>query len=288
MAQNNVHSGRTTRKSILEYKDYRDFLADRWNLMKAENPRISFESASRKIGSSKSYLKMILDRRRHLSQNRLLKVASLFKLTEFETEYIFFLFLFGVTTEPMLKKHLVKILDRYTKDQETMGAAPPESRRSYLNTFDQWSRLLLYNMVRLKDFKFTKAWLKSRLCSDTEAEGISKQTMEELIQDHVVTLDSHGFSAKNYIHRQSSATEVDFPRRLTETFLKKSLEANEGKAGFKSGVTLGSLMPMADESYRNCLNQTMEFEKTMWALSSGDPAPEQVYLRLVYMVSLTK
>ncbi len=287
MQKNNVNSERTFPDSILSYTDYREFLADRWEQLKTKDSRLSFESASRKLKTSRSYLKMIISKKRHLSQNKIMQVAEIFKLNPFEVEYFFLLFMICVTEEAELKTYLRRILERY-QISESHRDSPVQIKTEHRRVFDVWPRLLLFNLVRLKDFQFNLPWLKRRLASPAEPMSITKKVMNELIHDEIVTQDATGYKARNFVFSRAKPYEGSFAKTVTATFFAKAMEANERDDLFSPGATLCSLMPLSKTNHKMVLEKCIEFEKSLWAISTSDPAPEDVYLRVSYLTSLTK
>lgn len=75
-------------KSILDYSDPNQFLADRWNSIKERNPNMSIRGFARilKLGSHTPIHLMIIGKRR-ISKNYILILSTYFKLNEAEFKH---------------------------------------------------------------------------------------------------------------------------------------------------------------------------------------------------------
>jgi len=71
-----------------KFKDYRDYLKQIFQIKKNKNPHFSFQSFATKVGFTKSYLKMVIDKKRHVSVDKFLVVADYFKLSDDIKQYI--------------------------------------------------------------------------------------------------------------------------------------------------------------------------------------------------------
>ncbi|MBO9667942.1 MAG: TIGR02147 family protein [Bdellovibrio sp.] len=98
------------RPQVHTYSDYRRFLLDMYKFRKEGNVGFSFEFISSKIGTSRSYLKNIMDGRRHLSIDKISAVGKAFKLDKSEMDYFSVLVLKDICEEPLLKDLLKEIL----------------------------------------------------------------------------------------------------------------------------------------------------------------------------------
>ena len=79
-------------KSIFEYSDPNQYLADRWNAIKKRNPNMSIRGLARilKLGSHTPIHLMIIGRRR-ISKNYIPILASYFAFSDDELKHFEFL-----------------------------------------------------------------------------------------------------------------------------------------------------------------------------------------------------
>lgn len=74
--------------NIYNFADYRDFLKDRYRQLKEADPVFSFRHFSKQAGfGSPNYLKLVMDGKRNLSSEAILKFAKGLRLDNHETEY---------------------------------------------------------------------------------------------------------------------------------------------------------------------------------------------------------
>ena len=90
---------------INQFTDYRDFLFHRFSETKAARPTFSLQFCANQLGVSKSYVKLVFDRKRHITLQSLPLYTKLFKLTAKEKMYLSFLFCSTLATNEVLRKH---------------------------------------------------------------------------------------------------------------------------------------------------------------------------------------
>ncbi len=82
--------------NIYEFLDYREFLKAYYCYNKEVVPRFSHRTMSKSMGfTSPNYLKLIIDKKRHLGKDSLEKVISGLKLKKKEAKYFYYLVLFA-------------------------------------------------------------------------------------------------------------------------------------------------------------------------------------------------
>jgi uncharacterized protein (TIGR02147 family) len=111
--------------NVEEYDDYRILLNDLFLREKKINPHFSYEYCAKRIGGTKSYLKLIFQKKNHTSISKLPKISKLFKLNAEELEYLLFLYLKNSSSEEELNKYFDKILqDIRSRLEHSRSSAP--------------------------------------------------------------------------------------------------------------------------------------------------------------------
>jgi uncharacterized protein (TIGR02147 family) len=91
---------------ILEYTDYRQYLADFYGHSKSADPRFSYRTMARSMGfSSPNFLKLVIDGDRNLSKDSLDKIVAGLKLKKHEAEYFSYLVFFAQAKTPVDKNY---------------------------------------------------------------------------------------------------------------------------------------------------------------------------------------
>ena len=138
---------------ILEFQDYRDYLRslvdEKKQLLKN---RFSFQIFSQSLALSKSYLKMVIDKKRHISIERIFQISSYFKLSNVENQYFIFLFLKNTSKNKNIVSFFETILQTY-KIRWASGSFNnerlPENPQSLYYSF-QWLQMSLAEVLQLE------------------------------------------------------------------------------------------------------------------------------------------
>ncbi|MEZ4741040.1 MAG: TIGR02147 family protein [Bdellovibrionota bacterium] len=107
--------------TIQNYNDYREFLRDWFNAVKALNPKVSYRFLSRQIGlKSPNHLHMVMNKKRHLSQATLIKLQKVLGLNRKEKSYLLALLELNTAKNPTnlseVETKLIELKEDMLKD----------------------------------------------------------------------------------------------------------------------------------------------------------------------------
>ncbi|MEK2644429.1 hypothetical protein [Bdellovibrio sp. BCCA] len=171
----------TETPSILNYSDYRDFLAARFRYLKAVKKNFSYAIAARKTNVAQSYYKNLFRKDRHLGLENLGRVSKTLELNITEEFYLLFKLISLLVQDTRSFEICRKNLDAITaelKFQEKKDTAIPTK------TFDldeDLNPLYFYVILHLCDwphFSPTASWVNSRLF----VSGLSDEELDRHIQ----------------------------------------------------------------------------------------------------------
>jgi uncharacterized protein (TIGR02147 family) len=154
---------------ISKHDDYRDFLLFLANEKRSLHKRFSFQIFAKKLGVSKSYLKMVVDKKRHISIDRVFAVSRYFKLSDIENQYFIFLFLMNTTKDKsarnffnvILKSHVVR--SEYNRPQiDSTDSVSDEPILSF-----DWVKLCVRDVLRLNEGGMSLTDLHRRMGGDS-------------------------------------------------------------------------------------------------------------------------
>lgn len=273
--------------SIFTFDEYRELIQHRWEVLKFNNARLSFEYAARKLNVRKSYIPMIISKKRHLSQEKVSPVAKLLKMQSLEKEYFFFLYLFNTTQEKDLKKYLLNVLNGYRIAQQ-VPSMPKDTDESKNMLFENWPRLLLFSLVSLNDFKWSKEWLMSRLTSPADASSITDKVMQDLIENKILQQDGERYLSNRFMFKCSKPNEVESTKKIVSMYLNKALEIVQSPLEYKKGPVISSILALSEGRYNIAIQKMMDLENELWELAATDPNPSHLYLHNSVMKGLTK
>lgn len=144
---------------ILEYKDYRRFLADYYAFKKNLRSGFSFRRFSQMVGiASPNYLQLVIQHKRNLSDELAVKVGSTLGLIGPEKRYFVALVMHeNAKSEEARAQAQAEIL-RSVKD-----LVAKEIPRAKLQVLTEWYHLLVRELVVLADFEPTGEWISTKL-----------------------------------------------------------------------------------------------------------------------------
>ena len=95
--------------------DYRDFVEYFFLRQKSQNRNLSYQNTATKMGTSKSYLKLVIDKKRHMSIEKVGKFCDVFKLSDQERQIFLFLFLRDTCSDKLIKEIFKTTLYSFVK-----------------------------------------------------------------------------------------------------------------------------------------------------------------------------
>jgi uncharacterized protein (TIGR02147 family) len=197
---------------LLQYSNYRTYLADYYEFKKAESSVFSHRFFAKKAGiSSPNYLKLVMDGKRNLTKKSLVKFAAALGLKGTRAEFFENLVFFNqASTLAERNGYYGNILRTRAKS----GLKKLEDAQFQL--FSDWRHIAVREMAATKGFRPDARWVAKRLgnaVTEKEAEeslkllavlGLLKKTANGYMQNdvNITTADEvKSLLVKNY-HRQ--------------------------------------------------------------------------------------
>jgi hypothetical protein len=143
--------------------DYRDFLLQHFNRVRAGNPSFSFQYCARRLKTSKSYLKLVTQRRRHITLSKITVLSDLLKLSEYDRKLLLYLFLRDVAKDAVLSRYFSEVIAKMQSAHSADAALAAGAAFGPLNAGGQWLSAVLMGLTQLHDFKPDVAWMQARL-----------------------------------------------------------------------------------------------------------------------------
>jgi hypothetical protein len=149
-------------KKFLEYSDYRDLIKDKFVDLKVRHKKISLEGVASRIGISKSFLKMVIDKERHLAVDKLTKVSKVFGMSADEKNYFIFLALKTIVNDKDMEDFFNNLLLTLKAQQGVRFPNIAEELRS-IQTFESSLTMILSSLARFDSFKDDPEWVAKQL-----------------------------------------------------------------------------------------------------------------------------
>ncbi|MGE0171470.1 MAG: TIGR02147 family protein [Oligoflexales bacterium] len=156
--------------SILDFSDYREFLANYKARRTVAGKKISFESIGKKVGMTKVGIKYIIDKKRHIADEKIPDFSKFFRFSTSEKKYFGHLVRYNKATKPAVKdQHFQKMLAIRNSSLNECSLDGSD-----LSLFAEWYYPVVAEMSYLEKFSEDPTWIQERLSYKLSKEQIEK------------------------------------------------------------------------------------------------------------------
>ena len=269
-------------KDILEYTDYRQYIADYYADRKAKTA-FSWQEFAKMAGfSSPVYLKYVSEGRFNLSAEAAARVASAISLADFECDFFV---------------EMVKF-DHAKNDDEKRAAfskmvSIAESHKAKIvdgesfRFFEDWKNPVLRELAPA--MPGAKPLAMAHACRPEVSAAEVSETLNFLVKANLLQKDKDG----NYIQTDKIVTSgpMNFAplalrglqRQMGEIALGAIENVPQNERHF-SGLTLG----ITREAYKKIVQEIADFQKRVIAIATSESATDEVYRLNVQLFPMTK
>lgn len=272
-----------------DFNDYRDWLKAAFLAKKARQPRTSFQSCAKQLGTSNSYLKLVVEKRRHASLDKIPKIAKLFQLDESERAVLTFLFLMNTTESREMQRYFSRILKRLKFVIDRPGSFeshPAPDEDEFL--FRRWYFMAIHSLARFPGFTPEVSWVRSKL---VEYPPLTDQQIEtaltELQQTGSIVKDEKGWRPQKFVFRTPiEFAEDQFKVYLTGAKLTHDIlqQVHRCEAKHFHMMSIG----LSEEHWKLALEATLQTRDRIIELAKQSLVPERVFFVLNSMFALTR
>ncbi len=267
---------------IVAFKDYREFLAAVFDLKKIQNKKFSYEYWSQKIPATKSYLKLLIGKKRHTSQDRLWKLANLFELTDFERQYLIFLFHKNTAINREVSKYYEDILTSFKDRAQLLSQTGIELPPTNLPTdshmiYKSWLHMALCSLVRLSDFKEDASWIQKKLSDPTLTQNSILEAWKELVSAGAIKRKNEGYEDRRHVAFDNQLTDPN-NFNVVRPVLAKAYEVCENASRYRSFTFQTLNVALSKEEGFQLVNMYQKLFKDINDLQMQSKNPEYVFL----------
>jgi uncharacterized protein (TIGR02147 family) len=256
--------------NVFSYSDYRVYLRDFYAWKKQAFPAFSHRFFARKASlGSPNYLKLVMDGKRNLSRKSLAGFVKGLDLTGPKAEYFESLVLYNQATVANERQYYYQKL---VKGRVRLGLKPLEEGQ--LKLFSSWYPMVIREMVTLKGFRKSPAWIVKALEKRiTEAEAGA--AFDLLLELGLLKKTARGFApaVTDITTRDevSSALVKSYHRQMIQLGLD-SLERLPGSKRDVSAVTL----PVRKADFQRLKERIQLMRKELLNLSAPEGEADAV------------
>jgi len=195
----------SSKKSIFEYSDYREFLKSYYEEAKEKDKKFSFRYFAKAAGfKSSSVLKNIIDGKRNIASYNLEIYAKVLKLNKEETLYFKNLVLLNQSQTPEEKQKYTEAILRCRLFKKIYPLS-----QSQFNFYSKWYTAVIWELTELSAFKEDPQWISKHLSPSPTLFEI-KKAIEDLIKLGLLKRNKHGRLLKSSTNI-STLNEVTSP-----------------------------------------------------------------------------
>ena len=257
---------------VFDYLSYRDYLREAWGVLQARSKRHSYRWFSRKAGlGSPSYLKLVMDGDRNLSDDTAGRFAHGFDLGPQETRYFV----------ALVRMNQADTTEERSRWYEELSSLPPYRAtrrldRSQYDYYALWYCVPIRELVARADFREEPAWVAAQLRPAIKPSE-ARRALELLLELGLLSRDDEGRL------RQAEALLTTGPelrllalRRFHQQMLRRaeaamdSVALDEREVG---GVTLRLTAPQV----RHLKRRLFEVRQEVLQLDGADDGAEAVH-----------
>jgi uncharacterized protein (TIGR02147 family) len=274
-------------KEIFLYSDYREFLRDYYLSQKNSVPKLTFRLLAQKAGfSSPSFQKLVMDGKKNLTMESILKISRALRLNKKSEEYFKVLVFFnqGKTVED--KKHFLKKIDNFRKRNKPEKILPKEY--DYLK---EWYHCVIREMVDFPDFKEDPEYINKKLFYAIKPDAIRK-SLDLLVETGFLIRDEKGALTKKDktlatgdIRDQEILRTIARNHHLSMIDLAQKAVSNlsQGQRSV-SNTTVG----ISASAYETVLKRIEQLRLEILEIAAADRTADQVFQLNVNLFPLTK
>ncbi len=278
---------------VSDYLDYRKFLADFYeykrNKTKKDIRPYNYQmfSAAADI-KSPNYLKMIIEGRRNLSDDMILKFARALALSKEQTEEFVHLVNFTQTSEPAERNmHLKKISEMRVVQKLRSG----EIDQKTWNKIPNWAAWVIYAMVDMQGVKFNISSLK-KLLRGKASENEIETALESLLNSGELVKDATTGEIKKAHQLMDAADDIPVAlvRKLQTQLMYLGLESlYEDQANEREFGTL--TMCLTKEEFEEIKFKLRQMRKSIHkdnSIARGKSKGDKVYQLNIQLFPVTE
>lgn len=258
--------------NLFTYLDYRKFLKDTFEEFKNTKRGFSHRSFARMADfSSSNYILLVMQGKRNLSGDGILKVARALKLKRAEAEFFEFLVRFNQAASDSERNFYYA---RISANRQYASAHMLE--REQFDYYSKWYIPAIREMVLLKDFKEDPEWIARRLGSAITSKD-AKSALELLLRIGLLVRNESGRLVQNEAHIASgdevaSLAMTNFQREMIERAAVSIEKTPEGKR------EIGSItFAVSKEKFAEAKRMMRDFRSRLAGFLTDEAAADAVY-----------
>lgn len=261
--------------NIYQYCNYREYLKDYYLLEKSKKTGFTYARFSLNAGlGSPNYLKLVIDCKKNLTQENIIKFSKALCLEGYESDYFETLVFFNQSKKDLEKSFYQEKMIRI---KDSTGRSEQKKLEEFeFESIAKWSYHAVMLLTNLPDFRESPKWISKKLYNLVSEEEAS-HILERLLVIGLIKYDESGVLKQTYKQVQ---TKDELNRlgarlfyeglfnRVNETF--QIDEASERELG-------NYMVGISAEQLPEIRKRARKFLREINQLALENPSPERIY-----------
>jgi uncharacterized protein (TIGR02147 family) len=269
--------------NVFTYHDYREFLRDKFMEIKAQRKTFSHRAFAKMAGfNSSNYLMLVMQGKRNLSPEGIIKVSKAIKLKKKEADFFENLVMFCQAKNDDEKNFYYS---RISSNRQYAQARPLEMEQ--YDYYSHWCVPVIREMVLLKEFKEDPAWIAKHTVPNVTTQE-AEAALKLLLDMNLLVRDEGGKLVQQDRHIRgedevSSLAMANFQREMI-SLAGKSIERTAPEKREISSVTF----TISKDRLVQAKEMVREFRSKLAGFLAGEEEGETVYQFNMQLFNLTK
>lgn len=269
-------------QDVYDYSDYRKYLNDRYWYVKKTKPHVSFQHFAEKTSLSKSYLKLVISGKRHITLDKLETVTNYLNISSAEKIFFIFLFLMNTSKEAQVRDYFGMVVSLLKNRKNRRNVVPDVAKIAHQEMYDSvwgsWLPMTVHAMATLPDFEANAEWIRAKLAdsSSLSLEEI-KKVLDLFVEKKVIVEENGRWRAAVDTLSDDLIGFLQPMGKYADAFerMKRAAANSKGHLPFKAQLSSATL---TDEEFQEISEDMSKVMQKIVALSTSNKPNKRVFL----------
>lgn len=262
--------------NVFDYTDFRKYLSDYYEAMKAEKPGFSYQFLANKAGFlNKGFVYNIIQGKKVLSKSNTFKLSQALGHNRFETEYFETLVTFNQANNLNERNYYFDKLNQLQNKGKKKSEAQVIRQDQY-EFYSKWYHVMIRSIIDMYEFRDDFKWLAKMVYPPISLKQ-AKQSVTLLKKLGLIEKQKNGIykvtdKCLTTGNTVLSLAVQNFHVECAELAKRTLHEAPSGKRNI-TGLTLG----ISEETYNRICEEIQQFQQNIITIANSDEGADRVY-----------
>ncbi len=273
---------------VWDFEDYREYLASIYERRRVSHPRASsYLAFARRAGLSKTYIRHVLAKERHLRLDHVPAVLRAFHVERDEFQYFTLLVCRNLSQDrDMIDQFACALRGLRASEQDVPGRSPEVSPANR-TLFSSALAMIVHSLTRQPQFRANPAWIASRLARDFVSEQEIAEVLSALIRNGSIVQNADGSwqKAPFVYNRAESISNERY--RVYHVGLEMAAEAASYPRHYRPGQFVMLSLSYDAATANQAIERVLACRDELISLSKACEKPTQVFFGNLNLSAVT-